>query len=378
MLRVEGWNVGRLESTGVAPLVLLLSLLPTFQLSAQDSQYGIRGLGTPGRGESVRARATAGAFGPFDPLSPITDAALADIGHLTATGATGTSHRDVDMSGTTAALRTTRFPLMVLAGPLSPRLSLGTGFTTYLDKSWDVTVRGDTVLRGVDQPYTDELTSDGSVADIRFAAASRLSSRIAVGGGLHLLAGSTRLTAERRFDDTTYHTAQQTATVRYDGVGVSGSALVGIARGLSIAAWARSDNRLRAKVGEEVTAETDLLTMAGGGVIFAPSPSARFAASGAWRSWSRAGTGSFDTWSWSAGAELGGGFSPIRLGVRGGQLPFGPGTTAPTEFAVAAGSGLGFAQGRGLLDVAVERLQRQGGGLTERVWTLLFGLTIRP
>src|SRR2546422_11193132 len=69
---------------------------------------------------------------------------------------------------------------------------------------------------------------------------------------------------------------------------------------------------------------------------------------------------------------------PIRLGVRGGQLPFGPGTKAPTEFAASAGTGRAFAQGRALIDLGVERLERRGGILTERVWTALVGLTVRP
>ena len=59
-------------------------------------------------------------------------------------------------------------------------------------------------------------------------------------------------------------------------------------------------------------------------------------------------------------------------------MPFAPATTAPTEFAVAAGTGRAFSQGRALLDVGVERLERKGAGLTEHVWTILVGMTIRP
>ena len=216
------------------------------------------------------------------------------------------------------------------------------------------------------------------MADVRLAAASRLSRRLAVGAGLHILAGSTRNTAERRFDDSTFNRVQQAAEVRYDGLGVSGSVLIGVAPGLTIAGWARSDNRLRAKVADTTSALTDLPLMAGGGVLFAPSPSARLAGSVAWRSWSKAGAGAFDTWSWSAGAEFGSGRMPIRLGARGGQLPFGQGTKAPTEFAASAGTGRAFAQGRALNDLGLERLERRGGGLTERVWTVLVGLTVRP
>ncbi len=370
MTRRTGWIIGLLF---MGP-----ALTGGARAAAQDSQFGIRGLGTPGRWESVRARSTGGAFGPFDPLSPLMEAAIADVGRLTATAAGGTSHRDAEVGGTTTALRATRFPLMGVAGQVTPRLAVAVGFTTYLDKSWDVTLRDSALLRGVVQRYTDEITSDGSVADVRLALASRVSRRIAIGGGVHLLAGSTRMTAERRFDDSTFHTVRQLAEVRYDGFGVSGSLLIGLTQGLSLAAWVRSDNRLRAKVGDTTSAVSDLPWMAGGGVLFAPSPSVRLGASTAWRSWSKAGTGAFDTWSWSAGAEFGSRRMPFRLGARGGTLPFGPGATAPTEIAGAVGTGRAFAQGRALLDLGLERLQRRGGGLTERMWTVLVGLTVRP
>src|SRR5207237_615031 len=209
-----------------------------------------------------------------------------------------------------------------------------------------------------------EVTSDGSIADLRLAAASRLSRRIALGAGLHLLSGSTRETAERRFDDTTFHTVQQLAEVRYSGVGVSGSLLLAVAPGLSVTGWARADSRLRATVADTTSADTDLPRMAGGGMLFSPSASVRFGGSVAWRGWARAGAGAFDTWSWSAGGEIGAGHMPLRFGVRGGQLPFGPGPTAPTEFAAAAGTGRAFAQGR-----ALRGLARQG----ERLETVVMG-----
>ena len=66
-----------------------------------------------------------------------------------------------------------------------------------------------------------------------------------------------------------------------------------------------------------------------------------------------------------------------ELGARGGQLPFGVGKT-PTEVGYSAGLGRQFSGGRGRLDLGLERLQRSGTGLTERVWTFLLGLTVRP
>ncbi len=363
---------------GTAWRALVLVAVAAARLGAQDSQYGVRGLGTPGRWESVRARSTGGAFGPFDPASPLMEASLADVGSLAAGAMVGAAYRSVDLAGTTSALRATRFPLFTLAGRVLSRLAVAAGFTTYLDKSWDVTLRDSLLLRGVQQRYTDEITSDGSVADLRFAAASRLSRRLAIGGAVHLLTGSTRMTAERRFDDSTFQAFQQAATVRYDGMGISGSVLVGLAPGLSVAAWGRSDRRLRAVVADTTVAETDLPRMAGGGVQLLPSRKARLAAAVAWRSWSRAGPGAFDTWSWSAGGEFGGGASALRFGVRGGQVPFGPGTSPPTEFAVAAGVGRALSHGRALIDLGVERLARTGGGLRERVWSVLVGVAVRP
>src|SRR2546422_678820 len=185
---------GRAVGTAVWVAMWLLTASPR-DLSAQDSQFGIRGLGTPGRWESVRARSSGGAFAPFDALSPLMEAPLADISTLTATAAGGTSHRDAQLGDTITQLRATRFPLMGVAGRVAPRLVVAGGFTTYLDRSWDVTLRDSTVLRGELERYRDEITSDGSVGDIRLAAASRVSRRLAIGAGIHILAGSTRITA---------------------------------------------------------------------------------------------------------------------------------------------------------------------------------------
>src|SRR4029077_12687680 len=121
------------RATRIALLVLLgPALTRGAVLRAQDSQFGIRGLGTPGRWESVRSRSTGGAFGPFDPLSPLSEAGLADLPQLTATAMETASYRDAAVAGTTSALRATRFPLLNVAGRVHRRLAIAAGFTTYL------------------------------------------------------------------------------------------------------------------------------------------------------------------------------------------------------------------------------------------------------
>jgi len=107
----------------VGTTLLAVGLLiagPADRLTAQDSQFGIRGLGTPGRWEGVRARSTGGAWAPFDAFSALTEAPLAEVRRLSAGVTTGTSWRSLEIGGTNTALRASRFPALVIAGPLAP------------------------------------------------------------------------------------------------------------------------------------------------------------------------------------------------------------------------------------------------------------------
>src|SRR2546426_9560953 len=161
---------------------LALAIWPSGRVAAQDSQFGIKGLGTPGRWESVRARSTGGAFAPFDAFSPLTDASLADARRMSASIAGGTSWRTLEPTGAAqASLRATRFPALVIAGPVTPRIVVGGGFATYLDRTFGVSIQDTINLRGVQEPITDEITSDGAVSDLRLGAAARLHRRLALG-----------------------------------------------------------------------------------------------------------------------------------------------------------------------------------------------------
>ncbi|HXM38649.1 MAG TPA: hypothetical protein VN908_08330, partial [Gemmatimonadales bacterium] len=201
---------------------------------------------------------------------------------------------------------------------------------------------------------------------------------LAVGVGIHRITGSTRVVATRRFDDsTTYRNSTSRDEVAYGGNGGSASALLDLTSDVRVAGWVRSDGKLRADVRGRTVAEDDLPLGFGGGVRWRLGEQAAFAGALAWRKWAGAGPYSHDTFDWSLGAELGSPVSPLRVGVRRGQLAFGVGKT-PTEFGVAVGLGKQFSGGRGRLDFGLERLQRKGDGLTERVWTFLLGLTVRP
>jgi hypothetical protein len=153
--------------------------------------------------------------------------------------------------------------------------------------------------------------------------------------------------------------------------------LITISPRLALIAFARNDTHLNQYLGDTLTAKSELPRSFGGALRWAPFSGARFAGSVISSSWSGATPNASNTLNWSAGAELGHGGN-LRLGVRGGQLPFGPGGTAPSEWGMSVGTGHGFAKGRGLLDVGLERLARDGGGLHERIWSVLIGMTLRP
>ena len=362
------------------PHALLLALVvgAAFPVRGQDSPFGIQGLGMPGRFESARARATGGAFAAFDPYSVLSAASLRGLGRLTTTATGAASYLTDEIGGLSDSRRGSRFPLFQVGGPAWSHIVLAAGFSTYLDRTYHVIVRDTITLGGGSQAITDDLSGDGGVTDIRFVAARRFG-RLAVGGGLHLLAGSSRFLFVRTFADTSaYGQASQAGEVAYRGSGLSASAILSVGRHLQIAALWRSDSRLRSEEDGATVAKNDLPSSFGGSVLWQPAPEATLAVSVSRRAWATAvDSNAYNTTSWSAGAELGRRV-PLRVGVRGGDLPFGPGGRAPREVAFAFGTGRTFAGGRGIIDVALERLRRTGAGLTETGWTALLSVAVRP
>lgn len=359
---------------------LALALLAGVTVPAlgQDSPFGINGLGVPGRFESARARATGGAFAAFDPFSALTDASIGALGRLTAIATGTTSYLSDDLAGVNGSRRATRFPLFQVGGPTWSHVVLAAGFSTYLDRTYQVIIQDTLALGGSGQAVTDNLSGDGGVSDIRFSAA-RSFGKLTIGAGAHLLSGSSRFQFVRTFSDTSrYADVSQSGEVAYRGSGLSASAILFLGLRLELAGFWRSDTRLRSEENGVEVALNDLPTTVGGAVLWRPTPEASLAASASHQSWaSAADSNAYNTTDWSVGAEIGRTL-PLRLGVRSGTLAFGPGGQAPRELAFGVGTGRIFAGGRGIIDVTLERLRRTGAGLTETGWTVLFGVAVRP
>ena len=347
---------------------------------AQDSEFGIRGLGSPGHWESAGSRMTAGAFAAFDELSALADASLAFQTKLTATANSATSRRTVDVGAGGATITATRFPLFQVSGPVYRRVVVGGGYSAYLDQTYRVLNRDTLVIRGDSQVVTDELRGDGGVSDLRLAVATAVGSHLYVGAGIHGLTGSTRVRASRLFADTSqYRSYLQQGEIRYEGLGGSVSAIVDFADRVMLAVYGRSDGQLQENLDPNISAKRDLPYTLGAAARLRLAAAVSLAGSVTYRNWSvSADSNAYNTLDWSVGAEVGGSKLPLRFGVRGGQLPFGPGGQAPKEIGGAAGTGFGFAKGHGRFDIGVEYLQRTGGAFRETVWTTFAGLTVRP
>jgi hypothetical protein len=314
-------------------------------------------------------------------MSSLTDAALSDVTRLTASATSIDDYRRVNDGTNQSSLRSSRFPMLQVAGPVLGKLVVGGGFSTYLYRSYSVQIPGTIMIRGLPETYVDNFGSDGAVTDLRLAAAWTFSPRLVVGGGFHILTGSSKLTANRVFSDSSvYLNAGQADEESYDGVGVTLSVLATPLPGLRLSGFLRSDNHLRAEVSGSQSTQNDLPTTIGGAMQWTVTPEVKVAGAVTHANWSvssASGT-AFNTTNWSVGGEFGRAFLPIRVGVRGGQMPFGPAATAPTQLGISAGTGFIFSQGRGILDFGIEHLRRSGGGLTENSWVLMAGLTVRP
>ena len=380
----------------VASLTAIL-LAAAASASAQSSQFGVRGLGHPGRAASARTLALGGSLGIFDGQSSQNPAALSQLATITSVFTAVSSWRNAENPVGEASLRSTRFPQVMVGGPVARTpLSVAFSYSNYADRDFSIVSTGTASPRGVPVGYADTLSSRGGVNDLRLAGSWKLTPTIAVGAGVHFLTGSNRLSTRRVFDDSTYISAEQRAELSYQGVGFSAGVVMQPAAGVALAASFRRDGSLDIERDSTATGTIKLPTTLSAGARYRLRPGFDIAAQLTSRNWSVAddglrangGVGARNTLELSAGAEWQTnarriGHRPIRLGVRHAKLPFllveGE---QPTEWGVSVGSGLRFrpssdARDVGGLDIALERIQRkQGPDYSESAWLLSVGVSI--
>lgn len=374
-------------------LVLLALVVLPVRGAAQSSQFGVRGLGMPGRPLSSYAFSAGGAFGLFDAQSALNPASLGSLPALTAGFGALQDFRHVENPAGTRSLRETRFPHVAVAGPIRRYPAVvGVSFSSYTSRDFTLATADTVILRGVLVPVSDTFSSRGGLSDLRFAAAYRVQDAWVFGGAFHVITGSNRLRERRVFADTTYQTATQSSEISYAGVGVSLGVIRNFGPAFSVAATARSDGHVNVDRDSARVATVDLPYTFGLGLRWRARPRLDLASQLIVKTWSGAnsdllaqgGTGADNTYEVSLGAEYRPDLRrparrPLRLGVRYGTLPFPlvPGEQ-PHEFGVSAGTGIRFAQERAGIDLGLEHVWRSAGAFSERSFLVNVGVTVRP
>lgn len=370
---------------------LLLALGLPGVLPAQNSVYGVQGIGFPGRSIGVRSRALGGGNAVFDPGSGLNPAAVAGFTAVAASLSMGTTFRSYTAGDSTVSgLQETRFPFVIVGSSLgATRFAFALSFGSYLERTFDVQTSGTAVIRGESLTVVDRVASDGGASDLRGALGVRVGGGFLLGGAVHLISGSSTLRIRREFSSSLYRTFAEQNQLQFGGFGASVGAVLRVSSGLQLGATARIDSRLDVTRDATVLQTVDLPRTLSGGIRLIPVRGITMATTATWRSWSDAAVDlgasvrAFDTWEVGSGVEIGGidqGTTriPVRLGVRYAQLPFSARATQGREWIVAAGTGVPFAGGRIALDVSLERALRDGAGAREEAWHLAVGVLVVP
>lgn len=374
--------------------LLALAALVAAPLSAQSSEFGVRGLGLPGRALSARSLATGGALGLFDGESSLNPASISTLSLTTAAFTMATNRRSTVNPAGSSSGSDTRFPQVLIGGPIPrTRAVVAVSYSMFTDRDFQLVSTGTASPRGIPVGVIDTLTSRGGIADLRIASSYALSSRLSIGGGLHFLTGSNRMASRRVWEDAEYSALEEKAELSYQAIGFSAGMLFIPSPRLSLAASVRRDGRMSIQRDSAATGEVDMPMQLAAGIRLQASRRLVLAGQVISRDWSKADSGlvaagaigARDTREISGGVEIASNprrpaNKPLRLGVRYAELPFLLGTTGqPSEFAVSAGTGFRFARDLGGIDLSLERVRRtQGSTYTETGWHITLGISVRP
>lgn len=375
----------------VAALIAVLTI--GAPLAAQSSQFGVRGLGLPGRGLSVGALGSAGSGALFDGRSSRNPAAP---GLLTGTALVFTSTqawRESENPGGSGSTSEHRFPHLLIGGPVpgSP-LALTLSYSNHFVRDYTIVREGVDSPRGVPVNITDSLGSTGGLNDMRAAVAWTLSPQLIIGAGAHLITGSNRIFSVRAWEDSAYLPVRQSAELNYSGFGVSAGVVFQPFSNLHVAGTVRYDGSLGVQRDSADVGTIDLPLSLSAGARYRVGERIAVSAGITTQNWSVANAGLVDFGGVAARntIEIAGGVEllrstrrpehlPLRLGVRHAQLPFllAEGSQ-PRELTISAGTGFRFARDLGGVDLALERVTRSQGSLyTESAWQLSVGVALR-
>jgi hypothetical protein len=370
-------------------LIVIAFFLPAGAFA--QGTIGGQGFGYPAGQLGARAAASAGSLAPFDAVSSVNPATIAEWPRKALFFHLEPEFRATNADGRTSNTRTSRFPLAGLAERVSKKVVLGLTFSTYLDRTWEtVATTRETVGTDTAVDVVTRYSSSGAINDVRVALGWTFSPRLRLGAAYHAYTGENRLRISWDFsDDLPFGDVSQTSTLAYGGSGLSAGTGWNFAKHGTAAGYARWGGEARMRVGDTLVATARMPDHLGAALQYDGIKGTLLA--GGWErvSWSALrGLGSSalavrDADKLSVGGETQGPMwrgTPVllRLGVSRRTLPFDALGDQVHETTFSFGTGLIIAKGLGNFDLAVQRAGRSAGGITERSWIVTFGLAIRP
>ncbi len=357
---------------------------------AAQGILGGQGFGYPVSGQSARAAGTAGALAPFDELTPLNPAAVANWQRGALFFHAEPESRVTRLGTARDRTSVVRFPLTGLSGKVSERASVAVTFATLLDRTFETASQVQEQVGEDVVDVTSLFASSGAINDVRAALGWRFSDRLRAGVGLHVITGRNRLAIGRDFPDSVpLADVSSQATYAFAGQAFSLGADWRVSTNIAVTAHTRIGGTMRARLADTVVGSATVPMQVGGGVRYDGITSTVIAASWQrtrWTDLEGLGTPTLairDADEFAAGVEsrgpsVLGSAVTLRVGARQRTLPFDVGAQAVTERSLGAGVGYPLAMGRASLNLGVQRAARRSGAGRESAWLMNLGLAIVP
>lgn len=376
------------RSAGAGAALAVVLALP--RAASAQGTLSTQGLGFPPGQLSTAALSMGGATGEADPFSPINPASIGFLGTPIILFQAAPEFREMRIGARTLRTSVARFPLFNAAMPLGPRWTIGLSASTLLDRTWETITRDTQIVNGETVASTLGQSSDGAIADVRFAVARAATSWLRIGIGGHAFSGRDVLRNVRSFDDSLrFARDTQQTTLGFGGNAISIGAQANWPRKGGVGVSYRHGGGMRTYSGNRAVASASAPDHYGVSFVYLGISGTTLGVRAARDNWSNLkglsnSLNVHEGWDMGVGGDVsgprfGGGPMALRAGFRWRTLPFSASATAVKERTVSGGFAFPMAARRVDLSVGALRATRTSGtDPSEIAWTISTGFTIRP
>lgn len=382
-------------------ILLVAILLAAAPGAWAQSTFASGGLGMPVNPLDARARAL-GAVGTGLPGWNLNLTNPADIAGFPFRGVTAglqTQAGTAELNGVRDDLGGARFPLLRIVYPFRRGLVASIGYGAFIDQSWAAFSNRTVRVGDADVGVRDGLESDGALSRVQVGLGYSVTNTLALGLAGGIYTGRLDRTLTREFisglpldlDPVSSRVRwHQRAPFASAGMRWDPSAAFRLAGAVTWAGTLSGEaDELEGEplLPNDFEVDLPLQAVVGASALLAPGLSGVVGAR--WDGWSSAADsfqGARDVWSFGGGVEWESPLAssrtiPLRVGYHHAQLPFPIGGQNLTERFTAFGLTVPFADTnvgpRALVDAAIERGSRDGGGsLEESFWRFNMSLSL--